>query len=72
MHEFRRCSVCGVVNYCSRACQALDWKMRHKAECAPLERWLDGNGGEDGNGNANGNENGDVDANGDYNGMVES
>ena len=40
-HEFRRCSVCGVVNYCSRACQALDWKFRHKAECAPVERWLD-------------------------------
>lgn len=46
--------------------------MRHKAECAPLERWLDGNGDEDGNGNADGNENGDVDANGDYDGMVVS
>lgn len=51
-HEFRRCSVCGAVNYCSRACQALDWKMRHKAECAPMERWVEENG--DGNGNANG------------------
>ncbi|GMH27470.1 hypothetical protein Nepgr_029313 [Nepenthes gracilis] len=40
-HEFRRCSVCGTVNYCSRACQALDWKFRHKAECAPARRWLD-------------------------------
>ncbi|GAA0145356.1 scaffold/adaptor protein [Lithospermum erythrorhizon] len=39
-HEFRRCSICGSVNYCSRACQALDWKIRHKAECVPLERWL--------------------------------
>ncbi|KAK4763646.1 hypothetical protein SAY87_013084 [Trapa incisa] len=38
-HEFRRCSVCGTVNYCSRACQALDWKLRHKANCAPLEMW---------------------------------
>ncbi|GLT48027.1 hypothetical protein SLA2020_216700 [Shorea laevis] len=54
-HEFRRCSVCGAVNYCSRACQALDWKLRHKAECAPVERWLDeeaedidGDGGVDG------------------------
>ncbi|KAF8018422.1 hypothetical protein BT93_H3341 [Corymbia citriodora subsp. variegata] len=37
-HEFRRCSVCGAVNYCSRACQALDWKLRHKAECTPVER----------------------------------
>jgi hypothetical protein len=47
-HEFRRCSVCGAVNYCSRACQALDWKFRHKAECAPVERWLDEDGEDDG------------------------
>lgn len=40
-HEFRRCSVCGAVNYCSRGCQALDWKLRHKAECVPMDRWLD-------------------------------
>ncbi|XP_038713018.1 F-box protein At1g67340-like [Tripterygium wilfordii] len=46
-HEFRRCSVCGAVNYCSRACQALDWKLRHKADCTPVERWLDNDG--DGN-----------------------
>lgn len=44
-HEFRRCSVCGVVNYCSRACQAMHWKVAHKLECAPLERWLDGGDG---------------------------
>eukprot|EP00249_Psilotum_nudum_P025324 c29681_g1_i1 orf=102-1421(-) len=31
--EFRRCSACGRVNYCSRACQALDWKLRHKHDC---------------------------------------
>ncbi|XP_022944794.1 F-box protein At1g67340-like [Cucurbita moschata] len=43
-HEFRRCSVCGSVNYCSRACQALDWKLRHKMDCAPVERWVDDNG----------------------------
>ncbi|KAG6396426.1 hypothetical protein SASPL_142576 [Salvia splendens] len=51
-HEFRRCSVCGAVNYCSRACQALDWKLRHKAECTPVERWADadGDGENDGNG----------------------
>ncbi|GLU12714.1 hypothetical protein SLE2022_293740 [Rubroshorea leprosula] len=36
-HEFRRCSVCGLVNYCSRGCQALDWKLRHKVECVPVE-----------------------------------
>ncbi|KAF6983159.1 hypothetical protein CFC21_001425 [Triticum aestivum] len=34
-HEFRRCSVCGAANYCSRACQALDWKRAHKAQCVP-------------------------------------
>ncbi|OVA09532.1 zinc finger protein [Macleaya cordata] len=60
-HEFRRCSVCGAVNYCSRACQALDWKLRHKLECSPMEQWpdeelveIDGDGdramAEDGNG----------------------
>ncbi|KAJ8772310.1 hypothetical protein K2173_027487 [Erythroxylum novogranatense] len=38
-HEFRRCSVCGTVNYCSRGCQALDWKLRHKMECSPMEQW---------------------------------
>nr|GFA84398.1 F-box protein At1g67340-like [Tanacetum cinerariifolium] len=50
-HEFRRCSVCGTVNYCSRACQALDWKMRHKMECTQAERWVDEGGV---NGDANG------------------
>lgn len=51
-HEFRRCSVCGAVNYCSRACQALDWKLRHKEDCAPVERWVDedGEGGDDAGG----------------------
>jgi hypothetical protein len=28
----------GVVNHCSRACQALHWKMAHKAECTPMDR----------------------------------
>ncbi|XP_051116620.1 F-box protein At1g67340-like [Andrographis paniculata] len=57
-HEFRRCSVCGAVNYCSRACQALDWKLRHKVECSPVERWA--------NGNVN-----DVNANGDVDEVME-
>ncbi|CAH8305993.1 unnamed protein product [Eruca vesicaria subsp. sativa] len=39
-HEFRRCSVCGKVNYCSRGCQALDWRAKHKMECAPLDLWV--------------------------------
>lgn len=46
-HEFRRCSVCGAVNYCSRACQALDWKLRHKTECAPVDRRANGDGNAD-------------------------
>ncbi|VFQ65042.1 unnamed protein product [Cuscuta campestris] len=47
-HEFRRCSVCGAVNYCSRACQAMDWRSRHKSGCAPAMRWGDADGeGED-------------------------
>ncbi|KAJ6846257.1 uncharacterized protein M6B38_279440 [Iris pallida] len=40
-HEFRRCSVCGTVNYCSRACQALHWRLAHKSECVPMEQWAD-------------------------------
>ncbi|KAH7292429.1 hypothetical protein KP509_29G067600 [Ceratopteris richardii] len=38
-HEFRRCSACGLVNYCSRACQAMDWKLQHKLHCASVVRW---------------------------------
>lgn len=50
-HEFRRCSVCGKVNYCSRGCQALDWKLRHKTECSPVEVWVvENEGGGGGNG----------------------
>ncbi|CAO2828988.1 unnamed protein product [Amaranthus hypochondriacus] len=66
-HEFRRCSVCGAVNYCSRACQALDWKLRHKGECAPMPRWVDVNGDND-NIHA-GDDNVDDDGDGEMNGM---
>lgn len=52
--EFRRCSVCGTVNYCSRGCQALDWKWRHKLECVPIERWLEEGGDGDGDGDVGG------------------
>ncbi|XP_057828338.2 F-box protein At1g67340 [Cryptomeria japonica] len=38
-HEFRRCSACGSVNYCSRACQALDWKIQHRYNCASEADW---------------------------------
>lgn len=33
--NLRECSNCGVIKYCSRKCQAKDWK-RHKKECATL------------------------------------
>ena len=35
-HEFRRCSCCGRVRYCSRSCQAADWRLQHKFACLPL------------------------------------
>lgn len=41
-NEFRRCSVCNKVSYCSRGCQALDWKMRHKEQCVPDPLIFDG------------------------------
>ncbi|XP_074303289.1 F-box protein At5g50450-like [Silene latifolia] len=53
-HEFRRCSVCGSVGYCSRACQAMDWKVRHKLECGCLPRRVDGAGVEGDVGNVAG------------------
>uniref|UniRef100_A0A7N0ZQW9 MYND-type domain-containing protein n=1 Tax=Kalanchoe fedtschenkoi TaxID=63787 RepID=A0A7N0ZQW9_KALFE len=34
-NEFRSCSVCRSVSYCSRACQTLHWRSRHKDLCAP-------------------------------------
>ena len=38
--EFRRCSACWSAIYCSRACQALDWKHVHRAQCAAAaSRW---------------------------------
>ncbi|XP_052184006.1 F-box protein At5g50450-like [Diospyros lotus] len=46
--EFRRCSACGTANYCSRGCQAQDWKLRHKAECTPMNEWFNRDGGDDG------------------------
>eukprot|EP01018_Ginkgo_biloba_P026671 Gb_12108 [translate_table: standard] len=43
-HEFRRCSACSSVNYCSRACQALDWKVCHRYVCMPTDDWDDVHG----------------------------
>ncbi|KAK1357942.1 HCP-like superfamily protein with MYND-type zinc finger [Heracleum sosnowskyi] len=36
--EFRKCAGCGDVKYCSRGCQAHDWKVRHKMECSHMPR----------------------------------
>lgn len=43
-HEFRRCAVCGAAIYCSRACQALDWKRTHRGRCAALGWVVAGDG----------------------------
>ncbi|KAL8154140.1 hypothetical protein V2J09_011900 [Rumex salicifolius] len=45
-HEFRRCSVCGAAKYCSRGCQARDWKLRHKSECTPTRNAAGGDYGD--------------------------
>nr|XP_043616642.1 F-box protein At5g50450 [Erigeron canadensis] len=39
-NEFRTCSGCGKVKYCSRGCQAHDWRVCHKVDCAPMEEWV--------------------------------
>ncbi|KAC9488816.1 hypothetical protein R6Q59_004458 [Mikania micrantha] len=39
IHEFRRCAVCGVMNYCSRGCQARDWTVGHSQNCQPMVRF---------------------------------
>jgi hypothetical protein len=31
--QFKKCGRCGVVRYCSKACQAAHWKAGHKREC---------------------------------------
>eukprot|EP00850_Spirogloea_muscicola_P018249 SM000165S02210 [mRNA] locus=s165:281456:283163:+ [translate_table: standard] len=35
-HEFRCCAVCSAPSYCSRACQALDWKAGHASTCSEI------------------------------------
>lgn len=55
-NEYRRCSGCGKVNYCSRGCQAHDWRMHHKVECAPMEEWMDQDPMEDVEDHQNGDE----------------
>ncbi|GBG64829.1 hypothetical protein CBR_g48297 [Chara braunii] len=36
--EFWRCSSCSYASYCSRSCQTLDWRSRHRNECRPGAR----------------------------------
>jgi hypothetical protein len=33
-----KCARCGLVYYCSKACQKLDWKTRHKGDCHEIPR----------------------------------
>lgn len=38
-NEFRCCSACTEARYCSRVCQAQDWKTGHKKVCARIAQW---------------------------------
>jgi len=38
--KFQLCASCRCVAYCSRSCQSLDWKKRHKKECKDLKSIL--------------------------------
>jgi len=31
--KLQTCAACGIVPYCSKACQKVDWKRGHKAAC---------------------------------------
>ncbi|XP_047064339.1 F-box protein At1g67340-like [Lolium rigidum] len=44
LHEFRRCSACASAYYCSRACQAADWKMGHRTSCMPRNQEINPHG----------------------------
>ncbi|XP_074587802.1 F-box protein At5g50450-like [Curcuma longa] len=39
--EFRRCSMCGFVSYCSWACQVFHWNMEHMVSCTTRIRWIE-------------------------------
>ncbi|RYE17877.1 MAG: zinc finger MYND domain-containing protein [Sphingobacteriaceae bacterium] len=36
------CARCHAVAYCSRSCQKIDWKSRHKYECQGMRKAYDG------------------------------
>ena len=35
--EFRCCAGCGLPRYCSRGCQAVHWRTRHREECSAVQ-----------------------------------
>lgn len=37
-NKFQKCSVCGLVCYCSSACQKAHWKAGHKQECVAIPK----------------------------------
>ena len=43
-HEFRRCSACGAVNYCSTVCQEHHWVARHRDQCPGMAAAMAANG----------------------------
>jgi hypothetical protein len=34
------CAKCGVAKYCSKECQALDWKLIHKSACPEMTSFI--------------------------------
>ena len=36
----KACARCRAVRYCSRHCMAKHWRVHHRYECVPCERWL--------------------------------
>jgi hypothetical protein len=41
--ELKKCSQCKSVQYCSKECQAADWRAGHKVECKILKEALENN-----------------------------
>ena len=40
LEEFKKCSACSVASYCGKACQAKDWREKHKRICKEINKFL--------------------------------